>query len=521
MTDVFIYPGQLRASADAMIIRTILGSCVGVVLWENTAKVGGMCHYLLPDAPSKESQSGRYGVFAIETLIEEMLRLGAQRNRLQARVYGGGAVVSALTGMMAGIGDRNIACALDTLKKFGIPVTEQKTGGVMGCRVALDTVTGEVLHTVQGADATISRAGVEVQKPADFARVLIVDDSSTFRSILKGVFDRSKKVTVVGTAIDPFDARDKILQLKPDVITLDIEMPRMNGIVFLEKLMTHFPMPVVVVSSLAAQGPAAERALELGAIEFVHKPSQFDPMVLTDLGEQLIPKVIGAAGATVKKLDPSAVTKRVSSPAKRVQGVSTSSTVSVIGIGGNGGAADALGDVLASLPTDTPPVVVTVSTIAGFVPTWIQKNQRNCAVKLQLASPGELLKPGYVYIASSDFHVKIVRDGSLMRLETIKAAPVSGQRPSADILFESLATHGGADGVAVMLSGYGQDGVLGLLRVREVGGWTICQDPKDSTFNFNVAQAIEQGAACEVAPRESIGEKIYARRSASVLGRAG
>ncbi len=517
MTAHFLYPGHIHVSTDQEVIKTILGSCVAIVLWDERNKIGGMCHYLLAKAPPHAAKSGRYGTFAIQMLLRELDKVGAHRGDLIAEIYGGGSVVEALGNGPAGIGDHNIQFAEDILAKERIIVRTRNTGGRSGRRIAFDPQTGVTICDIQAEDAAISRSGYKIDLPKELVRVLIVDDSATLRTILKNVFDRSKKILVVGTATDPFDAREKIIALKPDVITLDIEMPRMNGIQFLEKLMIHQPMPVVVVSSLSSQGEAATKALQLGAVEFVHKPSQFDPLVLTDLGEILIPKVIGAASASIKSLrppSPSQTSKLLSkpSPQKRVD----NNVIKIIGISGNAGSPTALSQIVPMLAADTPPVVIASSTIAGFAATWISQHQKQCSVQIELAQDGQVLQQGRVYIAHGDRHIQVKRQGETYVLSTLKAPPALGQRPSGDILFESILDAAGANTLAVLLSGFGRDGIAGLTSLRDTGAWTICQEPGDCTFNFAPAAAIDQAVACAVVPAASIAEKIYERRSTAV-----
>lgn len=529
---LFVYPGQTKSSNVGQdLIKTVLGSCVSVCLWDPENKVAGMCHYLLTEAGPGAKPSGRYGQFAIDLLIAEMLENNANRNLLQASIFGGGAVVDALsTGSAKGIGDRNIEFAEQKCKQLGLKIRERHVGGNSGLRIALSCSNGQVNVEVMdesGSGDAGARTGVSLMHQKALTRVLIVDDSATVRTILKNTFDRSKKISVVGTAVDPFDARDKIVQLKPDIITLDIEMPKMNGIQFLEKLMKHHPMPVVIVSSLSAQGPAADRAMELGAVEFVHKPSQFDPTVLSDLAETLIPKVIGAANIDISSMlekrknapPPSASVSQSPRVPLRVRvGNQKIAPVSIIGVSGNGGSSEALVSFLQGLANDTPPVIVAISTIAGFAKTWIEKHHRSCRVKLEPLVANAPLQQGVVYFCHEDLHVKVVKQGSVILAQTMKAAPVSGQRPSGDILFESLAEFVGSSSIAVMLSGYGKDGVDGLSRVRDAGGWTIAQHPNDCSFNFNVVAALETGCVDEVANRTELAAKVYDRRSAAMIG---
>jgi two-component system, chemotaxis family, protein-glutamate methylesterase/glutaminase len=514
MSHFFIYPGHLLATAEPSLIRTILGSCVGVALWDETTGIGGLCHYLLPSTQDGPGNSGRYGEYAIRELLTQCLDLGANRSSTYAKIYGGGAVVSTLSGTKMDIGVRNIECARRLLKVLNVKVVHESVGGEKGRKISLDTATGDVVENISGQEAGQNLSGSVVAEALSLTKVLIVDDSATIRTILQKVFEKSKKLVVVGTAVDPFDARDKIIKLNPDVITLDIEMPRMNGITFLEKLMVSHPLPVVIVSSLASNGAAAERALELGAIEFVHKPSQFDPMVLSELADQLIPKVLAAASVDVtKKSQPAKPAKTVGSSSKKA----ASAPISLIVVGGNGGAVDALDKLINGLATDTPPVVVSISTVSGFAATWVTKlaTKNRLPVNVEVVKESIFLRQGHVYIASEG-HLEVVEEHGRLKVQILNSPPSSGQRPSADILFKSAAETCGATTIGVLLSGYGRDGVDGISDIKEKGGWSICQAPADCSFNNNVVLAIDDGLADDVVDRNEIAQKIYARRSSSL-----
>jgi two-component system chemotaxis response regulator CheB len=518
MSDVFVYPGQLTACRESSRIKTILGSCVSVAFWDSRTRVGGLCHYLLPVPTPGAVPSARYGSFAIPELLQRMLELGAQREHIQAKVYGGGNVVNHLNRLDGNIGDRNIEEAHAQLKKLRIPIIETNTGGNKGRLITMDTSNFTVDHRFSdGPREGETLSGTTLVRPRERIKVLIVDDSATVRTLFTKALSQSSHIEVVGAATDPFDAREKIIALKPDVITLDIEMPRMNGVAFLEKLMQHHPMPVVMVSSLGADGEAAQKALELGAVEFVQKPSQYDPALLSELGEILIQKIVAASTAQLKTPPVSLKTTAAARPA--LDSGMPSHALRLITVGGNVGCSDPLAAMIRGLASDTPPVVVSASTISSFIGTFTQRLQPTCRVELQILRLEETpLSMGKVYFATADSHVTIHRTpagGLVARLE--KGGPFFGQKPSSEKLFHSAAEAASGAVCGILLSSFSADGITGLLKIRETGGITIVQNPDECSFNATPAAAIEKGAADYILSAGDISDCIMQLRNRKVL----
>lgn len=512
MNKVFLYPGRYAAFAEPTEIATILGSCVSVALFDESTKIGGLNHYLLSEAKGAEGQSGRYASYAIPKLIDEVVQLGANSSRLKAKIYGGAAVLNNVH-IGQGVGERNIEVALEMLQDCKIPIIEKNVGGTEGRRISLLTHNFEVSHRLASEiRESHDISGFSQVQLSKKVRVAIVDDSATVRNLFHKIFVKAG-LEVVGTAADAFSARELIVKEKPDVITLDIEMPKMSGVAFLDKLMKHMPTPVVMVSSLGSQGDAALKSLELGAIEFVHKPSQFDPNVLKSLAETLVEKVKAAAAVNVLKkrsLSPS-----ISTGATAVKSVkSTSSPMALIVVGGNAGAQNSLKDVLERLHEDTPPVVVANSTISGFLPEYIKNLKPKANISFCIAEAGMFLKQGVIYFAPPDAHVKI---GKNMTLEVQKGVPIFGQMPSANVLFESAVAAAGSRVCGVLLSGFGRDGVDGLEKIFESGGMTIAESPNDAKFPFAPQTAIAEGVADAILTSTDITEGImnYRNRSAA------
>jgi two-component system chemotaxis response regulator CheB len=530
----YLFPGKLAAFKEETIVSTLLGSCVAVALYDPMTKIGGINHYLLPELAENDVPSGRYGNAAIEMLIEEMVNLGASPSRLQAKVYGGGNVIAVSFSGLA-VGTRNIELALSELGKRGIRIVEKSVGGDSGRTLKFNTHTFEVLQhfsgeggspttTENGTSAAVRPSAIDVSgfrslPSLKSVKVLIVDDSATVRTLFTTIFQKSG-LEVVGAAADPYQAREMISSLKPDVLTLDIEMPRMSGVVFLEKLMKHQPMPVVMVSSLGSQGDAALRALELGAVEFVHKPSQFDPQVLKDLANTLVAKV--KAAATVKSLK----AYRESAPPKDVAAVVSAGASSrarkakelkLVVLGGNAGSAPALEKVLEGLAIDTPPVVVACSLITHFVESFVVKMKSRTRVTIKCARDGDWLTAGNVYILPAGFHGKVLRTPSGIQLKLETGAPVCSQIPSADVLFSSAAEVLQSGVYGILLGGFGSDGVQGLTNLQNRGGMTVAQHPDEASFPFAPQKAVETGVVEEILNAGEIASHLMRYRNQSVV----
>lgn len=511
MKKVYLLPGHLHACAEPTEITTILGSCVAVALHDPDARVGGLNHYLLTAPAGEEQPSGRYASFAIPKLVEDLQHLGARKSSLLAKVYGGGNVLNNVK-IGEGVGQNNVNAAIEALGAMGIPIVEKNVLGRVGRRVVLNTADFTVQHSFQNEDkAALDTSGFSALALKKEVRVVIIDDSVTARNLFKSAFERGG-LKVVGTAADAFAARDLIVKERPDVVTLDIEMPGMSGVAFLEKLMKHLPVPVVMVSSLGSQGEAALRAMELGAVEFVQKPSQYDPAVLKDLGQILVEKVRAAAASTVR-----ASTGKAEAPKRRTVshgGGGGGGPLRLIAVGGNAGAQASLQALLAELPADTPPVVIANSTISGFLKEFVGSLEKKNRLSFQPVREGELLRMGTVYFAPPDKHVEAVESTLGISLRLVTAPPVCGQRPSSSFLFRSVA--GMKSVCGVLLSGFGNDGVDGLLEMFNRGALTLVEDPEAAKFPFAPQAAIQIGAVTQVIHPAEMAAAILHHRNRSV-----
>jgi two-component system, chemotaxis family, protein-glutamate methylesterase/glutaminase len=364
-------------------------------------------------------------------------------------------------------------------------------------------------------------------------RVLVVDDSALIRNLMKEIIDKADDMETVGVASDPLVARELIRSLDPDVITLDIEMPKMDGLDFLERLMRLRPMPVVMVSTLTERGADATfRALELGAVDFVAKPKLGITQGMSDCATEIREKIRAAAtskqlrrrdarGATAPipvvaaaRATPNLVRSELAPLAARVP--RTSGTEKIIAIGASTGGTEAIKEVLCRLPADSPAVVITQHMPPGFTKSFAVRLNSLCKIIVKEAEHGERVLPGHAYIAPGGRHLALGRSGANYVVEISDEAPVNRHRPSVDVLFSSVAANAGANAIGVMLTGMGKDGAVSMLELKNRGAFTIAQDESSCVVFGMPREAIAIGAV-----EETIGLSHIADRLVSKFAEAG
>ena len=343
-------------------------------------------------------------------------------------------------------------------------------------------------------------------------RVLCVDDSALIRSLMSEIINSQPDMVVVATASDPLVARDLVKLHNPDVMTLDVEMPRMDGLEFLEKLMRLRPMPVLMVSSLTERGSeAALRALELGAIDFVTKPRlgiRDGLLAYTDLIAGKI-RIAACARLPSARRSAAAVGQSVLIEAPLLRSPLLS-TEKLIIIGASTGGTEAIREVLQPLPPDCPAIMIAQHMPAGFTHSFAQRLNGLCRIAVSEAQHGERILPGHAYIAPGGFHLSLTRSGANYVAQVDQAPPVNRHRPSVDVLFDSAAQHAGKNAIGVLLTGMGRDGAEGLLRMHQAGAHTLAQDEASCVVFGMPREAIALGAASEVAPLHEISQRLLA-----------
>jgi two-component system chemotaxis response regulator CheB len=340
-------------------------------------------------------------------------------------------------------------------------------------------------------------------------KALIIDDSALMRQVLTAVLHQDPEINVVGTAANPLIAREKIKSLKPDVLTLDVEMPGMDGITFLEKLMRLHPLPVVMVSSHTEKGAAATlRALDLGAVDFVAKPQGGVREGLSnELVEEIRAKVRAAAGAHVRPAPPaSAVKTRV----PLTQPVSSNCRDGIVVIGASAGGTQAISEIMAKLPRSTPGIAIVQHMPPRFTASFAERLNQQSDLEVREARSGDRLKPGVALVAPGGFHMEIMRAGGGYAVTVSEGEPVNRHRPSVDVLFDSAARVAGPDALGIILTGMGSDGARGLRAMKMAGAYTIAQDEKSCVVFGMPEQAIRLAAVSHVAPLERIADYISA-----------
>ncbi|MHC9064178.1 protein-glutamate methylesterase/protein-glutamine glutaminase [Nitrospira sp. CMX1] len=334
-------------------------------------------------------------------------------------------------------------------------------------------------------------------------RVLNVDDSALMRQVLASLLAKDPEIEVIGAAPDPYVAREKIKALNPDVITLDVEMPRMDGITFLEKLMRGHPMPVVMVSSLTEAGcQTTLRALELGAVDFITKPKIDLREGMDEVAQDLIAKVKTAACANLKRQPLGNGTK--ASPQPNQASVCNGSqamiktTDTIIAIGSSTGGTEAVKDVLEVLPPNTPPILITQHMPERFTKTWADRMNGLCRISVKEAKDGDSVLPGHALVAPGGYHMALERSGARYTVRINQDPPVNRHRPSVDVLFASVARYAGANAVGVILTGMGGDGAKELLTMKQAGAFTIAQDEASCVVFGMPKEAIKLGGVDQV-----------------------
>lgn len=337
-------------------------------------------------------------------------------------------------------------------------------------------------------------------------KVLVVDDSALIRSLLSEIVRADAELQLVGVAPDAFVARDLIKQHSPDVITLDVEMPRMDGLTFLDKLMKGRPTPVLMISSLTERGSEATlRALELGAIDFVAKPKLGIAEGMQAYAEEIRAKLKVAAGARLLRRNPAAAQR----PAER--GLPIVGTEKLIAIGASTGGTEAIKGVLLGFPADSPGVVITQHMPPGFTRSFAARLDRLCRISVSEARDGDRILPGTALLAPGGLHMEVARSGANYVVRLSEAPPVNGHRPAVDVMFNSAARCAGRNLIAALLTGMGKDGARGLLEIRKAGGYTMAQDEASCVVYGMPREAAEIGAAEEVLPLEEIGPGLLAQ----------
>ncbi|MEK9802585.1 MAG: chemotaxis response regulator protein-glutamate methylesterase [Curvibacter sp.] len=349
-------------------------------------------------------------------------------------------------------------------------------------------------------------------------RVVVVDDSALVRSLLAEIINRQRDMECVGAANDPLIAREMIRELNPDVITLDVEMPRMDGIDFLGRLMRLRPMPVLMVSTLTQQGAEVTmRALELGAIDFIAKPRIGLAEGIKELSDQIVEKIRIAASAHVRRAPalstPAGAAASPGAPVAPVRPLGRVSTEKLICIGSSTGGTEAVKEILTRMPADSPGIVITQHMPPGFTTSFATRLNGLCQITVKEAVHGERILPGHAYIAPGGRHLRVDRSGANYIAVVEDGEPVNRHKPSVEVLFHSCAQVVGPNAFGIMLTGMGNDGARAMREMKDAGSYNYVQDEASCVVFGMPREAIAQGAADEVLPLTAIAPALLARLS--------
>jgi two-component system chemotaxis response regulator CheB len=354
--------------------------------------------------------------------------------------------------------------------------------------------------------STNAMASAPLVRTPKVVRVLIVDDSALVRRILSDALSKYPDIEVVGTAMDPYVARERIVALRPDVVTLDIEMPRMDGLSFLTKLMRHFPLPVVIVSSLTQRNSdTALRALALGAVGVIAKPGS--SLAAGDIGDELVRAVRAASHARVVKRDVEPAAAHAVPPMRSAISMLDASH-KLIALGASTGGTQALEQVLRRFPADAPATVIAQHMPEHFTASFAQRLDSLCAIRVKEATDGEYITPGLALVAPGGKHLIVQASGARWVARVKDGPKVHHQRPAVDVLFQSVARCAGPNAVAALLTGMGADGAKGMLAMRQAGAYTVAQNEATCVVYGMPREAVKLDAAVDVLPLDRIADAM-------------
>jgi two-component system chemotaxis response regulator CheB len=342
-------------------------------------------------------------------------------------------------------------------------------------------------------------------------RVLVIDDSALVRRILTEGLTQDPHIEVVGSAPDPYVAREEIARTRPDVLTLDVEMPRMDGVQFLRHLMPQYPLPTIMVSAVTERGRTITmQALEAGAVDFVQKPSADTRQSMESVLAELRQKVKTAATIDVSHWKGRRPTTAVAtpSPASRTIPINVNLANKIIAIGASTGGVEAINQVISRLPATLPGIVIVQHMPAGFTNTFARRLNELTQMHVAEAASGSVIQPGHVYLAPGDEHLRVRRVSGQLQVECSTGEKVCGHRPSVEVLFRSVAQVLGAQAIGVMLTGMGSDGADGMVAMRQAGARTLAQDQKSSVVFGMPAEAFRRGGAEKLVPLDQIANQV-------------
>jgi len=511
MDKFFLRPGELYISEAPCEITTILGSCVAVCIYDRKLKIGGMNHVVLPNKDSSSRNSTLDTLQFADTstieLLKGMKELGCHPKDLVVKVLGGASSFTegAHGKNIVNVGQKNIQVVHSILRRFQLNVESDACGGKNGKKVLFNTQTGDLFYKNLGEVAGEAKKKLSV---------IIVDDSKPIRILLKKIIEKNPNFEVVAEASHPYEAMSFLEKNRADVMTLDINMPKMDGVTYLKQFMKEDPIPTIMITdySFNTCGPVFE-ALENGAVDYIQKPAMND---FEQQGIAIRSKIQMACQVNLENVGQTLRKKKIQ-PLYHFDDFHFSNEI--ILIGASTGGTIALTELLASFPDFIPPVLIVQHIPKEFSNAFACRLDEQFKFNVKEAVHGEDVKIGTVYIAPGDQHMKIGCEGVQKKIILSDAEPVNKFKPSIDVLFKSACQLEGKSLCSILMTGMGSDGANGLLELRKRGAYTIAQDEKTSVVFGMPKAAIEIGAAHKVLALDKIGTEIFSQISMSAKRR--
>lgn len=465
-----VQSGDLKLASSGTI-SIVLGSCVSVIIYDPVQRIGGANHFLLPTRASaghgNHLTSLYFGDESIVSLLREFKNRGSDPSKLIIKIAGGS----------KNLGAENVKVAEMVLAKFGLRVQGRSVGGVQGRKIEMDAASGDIKMQFLN------------QSLEDKKKVLIVDDSKPIRMLLRNIFSNDNRFEVAGEAVNPVEAEKLRIQLKPDLITLDLQMPVQDGVSYLKQLHKPLPVPVIVVTdfSLAQGGPVME-ALEAGAFHYFQKPS---PAEMNDMGEKLRETAIIAIQASKSKMF-------VHTNKNNEHKYQHLKSPKLIAIGSSTGGTEVVKELFEKIPSNSPPILVVQHMPEAFTKAFADRLNQLSHLQVKEAQQGDELKRGHAYIAPGGKQMSVIENGDKMFIRITDDPPVNRFKPSVDFLFNSiLKTKEVSKTLAFILTGMGADGSQSLLELKRAGAFTVGQS-EETCLVYGMPRAAFEKGACEV-----------------------
>ena len=510
----FLKAGEIFFSKKGDRIDTVLGSCIAICIYDRMLKIGGMCHYKLPGNHVKVgniTENYNYALSAIPALLKKLKEAGSSKDDIEAKIVGGANIAlngeTSEEGIMI-VGSENVKMAYSLLNRYKIRIVAEKTGGATGKQVRFYSDSGQIQvknlkRAITGGIS--SKVGIktgfkankvtETNQSQKKIKVLIVDDSKPIRIIIRKMIEMNPKMEVLHEAKSAEEAEEFIKVQRPDVITLDINMPGIDGVTFLRKLMKTDPIPTIMISALnySESGPVFE-SLEIGAFDYIKKPA-FEN--LQGLSTELHEKI--TAAYTSKYITKQG--QNIDSRQNSIQVNEAKLSKYLIAIGSSTGGTMALTEMLTKLPANIPPIVITQHIPPVFSRAFAERLNQICPFKVKEAETGDIISSGNVFVAPGGKHMKIVEKGTQYIIKLTDDAPVNRFKPSVDYLFDSIVENVKTKNIlGFLLTGMGKDGASGLLNLKNYGATTVVQNEETCVVYGMPKVAYDMGAADEKLP---------------------